>query len=105
MSIDSYKKEVGLMKLEKLTAEREGISSKPFRIPVGELLARFEQLYTGAISDVMREFCLLDQALPGYLQPLRLERTVAALGLYLPDSRFTGTHKTTILKEMKAAAA
>ncbi len=30
---------------------------------------------------------------------------VAALGLYLPDSRFTGTHKTTILKEMKAAAA
>lgn len=79
MSIDTYKKEVGLMKLEKLIAEREGVSTKPFPIPVKELLARYEQLYTGAISDVLREFCLLDQALPGHLQPLRPERTVAGL--------------------------
>lgn len=79
MSIDTYKKEVGLMNLEKLIAEREGISKKPFTIPVKEMLARYEQLYTGAISDVMREFCLLDQALPCHLKPLRPERTVAGL--------------------------
>ena len=43
-------------------------ASRPaFPVPVKELLARYEQLYTGAINDVLREFCLLDQALPGYL--------------------------------------
>ena len=71
MSVDQYKKEVGMMNLEKLIAEREYVSDKPFPIPDKELLARFEQLYTGAINDVLREFCLLQQALPGRIKPLR----------------------------------
>ncbi len=28
-----------------------------------ELLRRYERLYTGAVSDVLREHCLLDQTL------------------------------------------
>jgi 4-hydroxy-4-methyl-2-oxoglutarate aldolase len=107
MSIDTYKKEVGLMKLEKLIAEREGVSDKPFPIPVTELLARYEQLYTGAISDVLREFCLLDQALPGYLQPLRPERTVAGLAFTVksaPNVMISGemAYRTEMLGHLKA---
>ncbi|MGH7945123.1 MAG: RraA family protein [Opitutaceae bacterium] len=93
MSIDAYKKEVGMMNLEKLIASREGISEKPFAVPIGELLQRFEQLYTGAISDVLREFTLLDQALPGHLKPLRPEKTVAGLAFTVksaPNVKITG---------------
>lgn len=75
--IESFKKEVGMMKLEKLIAQREQVSTAELPIPAGELFSRYEQLYTGAISDVLREFCLLDQALPGHMKPLRPERTVA----------------------------
>ena len=63
MSIDQYKKEVEMMKLEKLIEMRERISKVEFPIPEKELLSRYEQLYTGAINDVLREFCLMNQAL------------------------------------------
>ena len=77
MSIEQYKKEVGMMKLDNLIRLRETVSDKSFPISDSELLSRFEQLYTGAVNDVLREFCLLNQALPGYIQPLREYRTVA----------------------------
>jgi regulator of RNase E activity RraA len=77
MSVDQYKKEVGMMNLEKLIEFREGRSTDSFPIPDKELLARFERLYTGAVNDVMREFCLLNQALPGHIVPLREYRTIA----------------------------
>lgn len=77
MSVDQYKKEVGMMNLEKLIETREMKSTVIFPIDEKELLYRFEQLYTGAVNDVLREFCLLDQALPGYIVPLREYRTVA----------------------------
>jgi 4-hydroxy-4-methyl-2-oxoglutarate aldolase len=77
MSVDQYKKEVGMMNLEKLIASREGVSIATFPVPDKELLSRFEQLYTGAINDVLREFCLLEQALPGRIKPLREYRSVA----------------------------
>lgn len=103
--IDAYKKEVGMMKLEKLIAERESVSTKEFPIPVPELLGRYEQLYTGAISDVLREFALLDQCLPGHLKPLRPERTVAGLAFTVksaPNVKITGemTFRTQMLAEM-----
>lgn len=41
MSVDQYKKEVGMMNLEKLIECREGISDKKFPIPEKELLERF----------------------------------------------------------------
>lgn len=77
MSTDQYKKEVGMMNLDQLISSRESISSVTFPIPEKELLSRFEQLYTGAVNDVLREFCLLNQALPGRILPLREYRTVA----------------------------
>ena len=77
MSVEQYKKEIGMMNLENLIASREGISTIEFPIPEKELLSRFENLYTGAVNDVLREFCLLDQALPGRIVPLREYRTVA----------------------------
>lgn len=74
---EQYKREVSMMKLEKLIESRETISQRPFPVPDKELLLRFEQLYTGAVNDVLREFCLMEQALPGYIKPLREYRTVA----------------------------
>lgn len=84
------------MKLGKLIATREEVSTKEFPIPVKELLTRYEQLYTGAISDVLREFALLDQALPCHLKPLRPERTVAGLAFTVksaPNVKISGEMK------------
>ena len=77
MSIEQYKKEVGMMNLEKLIESREYVSKKQFPVSDAEILSRYEQLYTGAISDVLREFCLLNQALPWHIKPLREYRSVA----------------------------
>ena len=93
MSIDTYKKEVGMMNLEKLIASRETVSTAPFPIAEKELLSRFEQLYTGAVNDVLREFCLLEQALPGHILPLREYRTVAGLAFTVksaPNVKISG---------------
>lgn len=94
-----------MMKLEKLIAERERISTAEFPIPTKELLARFEKLYTGAVSDVLREFCLLDQALPGHLRPLIDESTVAGIAFTVksaPHVQITGelTFRTEMLEAM-----
>jgi 4-hydroxy-4-methyl-2-oxoglutarate aldolase len=86
MSVDQYKKEVGMMNLEKLIATREKKSSVIFPIDEKELLYRFEQLYTGAVNDVLREFCLLNQALPGHIIPLREYRTVAGFAFTVKSS-------------------
>lgn len=92
------------MKLEKLIAARETVSTKEFPIPVKELLARYEQLYTGAISDVLREHALLDQGI-GQLIPLRPERTVAGIAFTVksaPNVKVTGemTFRTQLLDDM-----
>jgi 4-hydroxy-4-methyl-2-oxoglutarate aldolase len=60
MSIDIYKKESWMMNLNKLIESRERVSTKEFTIPAKELLSRFEQLYTGEVNDLLREFCLLE---------------------------------------------
>lgn len=93
MSIETYKKEVGLMNLEKLIQTRETVSLNPLPIPDKELLGRFEQLYTGAVNDVLRELCLLEQALPGHIVPLREYQTVAGFAFTVksaPNVKITG---------------
>ncbi|MFA7344209.1 MAG: RraA family protein [Terrimicrobiaceae bacterium] len=105
MSIDTYKKEVGLMNLEKLIASREEFTRDPLPIPDKELLARFEELYTGAVNDVLREFCLLDQALPGHILPLREYRTVAGFAFTVksaPNVKISGemAYRTEMLAEL-----
>lgn len=98
-------REAKMMKLEKLIAERERVSTAAFPIPTKELLARFEKLYTGAVSDVLREFCLLDQALPGYLRPLNDDHTVAGIAFTVksaPHVQISGemTFRTEMLEAM-----
>lgn len=93
------------MKLEKLIAARERISTQRFPVPVAELLARYEKLYTGAVSDVLREFALLDQSLPGHIKPLRESKTVAGLAFTVksaPNVKITGemTFRTQMLAEL-----
>jgi len=97
-------KEAKMMKLEKLIAARETVSTKALPVPVKELLARYEQLYTGAISDVLREHALLDQGI-GQLIPLRPERTVAGIAFTVksaPNVKITGemTFRTQMLDDM-----
>ena len=69
-------KEAGLMKLDKLIANRQRIPDCEIPIPIEELCKRYEKLYTGCINDVMRELCLLNQNLPSDIMPLRDEMVV-----------------------------
>jgi len=106
MSVDQYKKEVGMMNLEKLIEAREGVSTKPFPIPDKELLSRYEELYTGAVNDVMREFCLLQQALPGRIKPLREYNAIAGFAFTVksaPNVKISGEmeYRTQMLDNMK----
>jgi 4-hydroxy-4-methyl-2-oxoglutarate aldolase len=90
---DQYRKEVGMMNLENFIAERETVSTDSFPIPDNELLNRFEQLYTGAVNDVLREFCLVNQALPNRIIPLREYQTVAGFAFTVksaPNAMITG---------------
>jgi regulator of RNase E activity RraA len=76
MTEDRIQKEAELMKLDDLIRSREYIPTDKFSIPLRELCNRYEALYTGAINDVMREMCLLDQNLPSDVMPLRDEMVV-----------------------------
>lgn len=101
----ALKREGMMMRLDELIAERESTELARLTIPDLELLSRYEKLYTGAISDVLREHCLLDQALPGYLQPLRPERTVAGFAFTVksaPNTKISGelTFRTEMLENM-----
>ncbi|MGE9289734.1 MAG: RraA family protein [Puniceicoccales bacterium] len=105
MSVDDYKKEVEMMNLEKLIEDREIVTIEPLPIPDKELLSRFEDLYTGAVNDVLREFCLLQQALPGHIVPLREYRTVAGFAFTVksaPNVKISGemTFRTQMLGEL-----
>ena len=105
MDTNQYKKEIGMMKLEKLIETRENISNKGFPVPDKELLQRFEKLYTGAISDALREACLLEQALPGRIKPLREYKTIAGFAFTVksaPNVKITGEmeFRTQMLDDM-----
>ncbi len=86
MSENRLQKEAALMKLDKLIATREYIPTNEFPVPVKEICARYERLYTGAINDVLREKCLLDQNLPSDIMPLRDEMTVCGVAFTVKSS-------------------
>ncbi|WP_420457656.1 RraA family protein [Neolewinella sp.] len=109
MSTEQYRKEVGMMNLERLIEAREDVPEVTFPIPDEELLHRYEQLYTGAINDVLREFTLLDQALPHRIRPLREYRTVAGFAFTVksaPSTLVSGEmgFRTRMLDAMHAGA-
>ncbi len=64
------------MKVDALQQLRDSVDDVELTIPVKELCARFEKLYTGAVNDVMREMCMPSQALPPGIMPLRDEMVV-----------------------------
>jgi regulator of RNase E activity RraA len=106
MTEKKVQKEAGLMELENLIKTREYIPNNEFPIPVKELCERYEKLYTGAINDVMREMCLLDQNLPSDIMPLRDEMTVCGEAFTVksaPNVMIQGemTFRAQMLDEMK----
>ncbi|NJK83299.1 MAG: RraA family protein [Saprospiraceae bacterium] len=105
MSVEKYKKEVGMMNLERLIEARQVVPEVQFPISDQELLSRFEQLYAGAVNDVLREFTLLHQALPHRIKPLKLYQTVAGFAFTVksaPNTLVTGemSFRAKMLEEM-----
>lgn len=104
--VERLRAEVKAMRLDWLVEDRETRQPIPPPIPPAELFARYERLYTGAISDVLREHQLMDQALPASLKPLRSEqRCVAGLAFTVksaPHTIVTGemTLRTKMLEAM-----
>lgn len=97
MTVETFRREAAMMDLDQLIAARQSVSDVPLAIEQGELLGRYEKLYTGLISDVLRELVLLDQALPSAIIPLRPERTVAGIAFTVksaPNTRITGEMET-----------
>ena len=106
MAEKKIQKEAGLMELEELIKTREYIPDNELPIPIRELCERYEKLYTGAINDVMREMCLLDQNLPSDIMPLRDEMTVCGEAFTVksaPNVMIQGemTFRAQMLDEMK----
>ena len=60
-------------RLDALTRMLDTVEVLPLSIPDEEICDRLEKLYTGAITDVLREHCLLDQAMPSSILPLKME--------------------------------
>lgn len=105
MSVNQFKKEIGMMNLEPLIALRENVDNVSFPIPDKELLERYEKLYTGAVNDVLREFCLLNQALPHHIVPLEHYRMVAGFAFTVksaPNVKIAGEmeFRAQMLEEM-----
>jgi regulator of RNase E activity RraA len=85
------------MNLEKLIETQERTSTVEFPVPVKEICDRYEKLYSGAINDVLREFVLMDQALPTSIMPLREEMKIAGIAFTIKssvDPRVTGEMET-----------
>lgn len=81
------------MKLEKLKKKLETPVNYTFPISEEELCDRYEQLYTGAVNDVLRELTLLDQALPCNIMPLKMEMKKCGIAFTIrsnPDPSVTG---------------
>ncbi|MEM1207656.1 MAG: RraA family protein [Planctomycetota bacterium] len=65
-----------LMNTRRLAEAREAPNDFELAVPIAELCARYEKLYTGAVNDVLRELCLPHQALPTEIAPLRDDMVV-----------------------------
>ncbi len=103
---DRLRAEVKAMQLDWLVEEREGRAMVALPIPQAELIERYERLYAGAVSDVLREHRLMDQALPHRVQPLKAEqRCIAGIAFTVksqPHTLLTGemTLRTSMLEAM-----
>lgn len=60
-------------RLEALTEMLDKVDIQPLAVSDEEICERLEKLYTGAINDVLRERCLMDQAMPNNILPLKMD--------------------------------
>lgn len=60
-------------RLEALTEMLDTVDIQPLAVSDEEICERLEKLYTGAINDVLREHCLMDQAMPNNILPLKMD--------------------------------
>lgn len=65
------------MHVDRLQRLRDTVEEIAFSRPEEEIIEQYEKLYTGAVNDVLREMCVLSQALPPEIVPLRDEMVVA----------------------------
>ncbi len=106
MANNALQKEAALMQLGDLIKAREHWDKNAFPIADAELLDRYEKLYTGIVSDVLREHVQMDQAMPNRIKALRPERTVAGFAFTVksaPNALVTGemTVRVKMLDEMR----
>lgn len=74
------------MDTDRLKALRDTVEEVTFSRSEEEIIQRYERLYTGAVNDVLREMCILDQALPPEIMPLRDEMVVAGFAFTIRSS-------------------
>ncbi len=81
------------MRLEKLKNKLDKVETVDLPINDEELCNRYENLYTGAVNDVLREMTLMDQALPHTIMPLKMEMKSAGIAYTIrsnPDPTVMG---------------
>jgi regulator of RNase E activity RraA len=67
------------MDINELKDGREDKATADLSIPVEELRDRYENLYTGTVSDAMRERGLMDQTLPPRVRPLERDMKICGI--------------------------
>jgi len=90
-----------MIRINKLVEKHEPAPPAPLSVPVKTLLAHYEKIPAATVSDVLREYGLLDCAFPGSLTALFTDRIVAGIAFTVkssPNTRITG--EMTIRGEM-----
>jgi 4-hydroxy-4-methyl-2-oxoglutarate aldolase len=75
------------MNLEQLKANRSKKQLTPLPIPDKELCERFNQVFTAAVNDVLRENGHLHQVLPSHIIPLKDEMKVCGVAFTVKGSK------------------
>lgn len=76
-----------IMNIEQLKEARAPRELAPFPIHVKELCERYEELFTAAVNDVLREMNILHQTLPTAIMPLRDDLKVAGVAFTIKGSK------------------
>lgn len=79
------------MNLDKLREARDNYTIVELPISEKELCDRYEKLFTGVVSDVMRENVMLKRVLPSNIMPLRDEMKVAGIAFTIKSVKDSTT--------------
>lgn len=81
------KRRLGQMELNDVKEERESVQDLELSISDEELCNRYEEVFTSAVNDVLREKGYLYQTLPNDIKPLRDDMKVAGICFTLKGSK------------------